>query len=573
MKPLTLQNYTELQPYIQLANYNEYNSNIITMLMWNSRYTTYFETYDTYALVSTKMPNHEPIWLMPYTTIEHRLEAVEKIRELSTTQHRCFELHSMTKEFKDWLQQTYPNEFLFWDCYDARDYVYDRQQQESLAGKKMQKRRNHFHAFEKQYEGRFIYQEMTEKQRDDVYAFLRTWKQCKEEEDSLDAEEEGIHFLLDHMDQLPLQGGCLYIDGTLEAFNITSFLSNDTVQIHVEKANKNIRGCYIAILKLFLETLPSNITFVNREDDMGKSELRKAKTDMQPICKINKFGCSYEPLHIHQATQTQRDDIEQLWLTSFKEENEESTTYFFDHLYQEKDTYVLSSQDCLLSMAQARPFSLSLQGNLLEVPFLFGVATQEEYQGVGYMRTLIDHILSQSESPYLFVQAYNWDIYRSLGFQEAYYLAKTKLRKEAYTNVAGAFVNGDATTLLELYKSFTLTQDGYRIRDLAYYDQMRGYHAIWHTTYQVFLLDGQPQGYLLLEEQETTLLVRELIYSNQTALEAMLSLLSTNEKAIVVYSDVSTELIGRRKEELSMMVYCKDNKTYPIEQGFLQEEV
>ena len=31
-------------------------------------------------------------------------------------------------------------------------------------------------------------------------------------------------------------------------------------QIHVEKANRNIRGLYIAILKLFLETLEEDMT-------------------------------------------------------------------------------------------------------------------------------------------------------------------------------------------------------------------------------------------------------------------------------------------------------------------------
>ena len=42
MKQLTLENFTELEPYIKAANYNEYNSNIVTMLMWQTRYPVYF---------------------------------------------------------------------------------------------------------------------------------------------------------------------------------------------------------------------------------------------------------------------------------------------------------------------------------------------------------------------------------------------------------------------------------------------------------------------------------------------------------------------------------------------------
>ena len=45
MKKLTLENWQELQPYIALADYHEYNSNTMTMLMWTSMYEVYFETY------------------------------------------------------------------------------------------------------------------------------------------------------------------------------------------------------------------------------------------------------------------------------------------------------------------------------------------------------------------------------------------------------------------------------------------------------------------------------------------------------------------------------------------------
>lgn len=54
MKPLTLENYKELLPYLEIANYKEYNSNIVTLLMWNNLYHMYFETTDTYALICSK---------------------------------------------------------------------------------------------------------------------------------------------------------------------------------------------------------------------------------------------------------------------------------------------------------------------------------------------------------------------------------------------------------------------------------------------------------------------------------------------------------------------------------------
>lgn len=54
MKKLTIENWKELQPYIALADYHEYNSNAMTLLMWSNRYEAYFETYEHFALVYTK---------------------------------------------------------------------------------------------------------------------------------------------------------------------------------------------------------------------------------------------------------------------------------------------------------------------------------------------------------------------------------------------------------------------------------------------------------------------------------------------------------------------------------------
>ena len=47
MKKLTIENWKELQPYIALADYHEYNSNAMTLLMWSNRYEAYFEHMNT----------------------------------------------------------------------------------------------------------------------------------------------------------------------------------------------------------------------------------------------------------------------------------------------------------------------------------------------------------------------------------------------------------------------------------------------------------------------------------------------------------------------------------------------
>lgn len=575
MERLTIENYKQLEPYIKDADYNEYNSNIVTMLMWQGSYPVYFSCYEHFALVYNKMPHREPVWLMPYCKKEYRKEAVDKIKELSEQEHISFEIHSMIKEFKDWLQETYPNEFLIWDCYNARDYIYDRKQQETLAGKKMQKRRNHFHSFEKEYEGRYHYKTLDKEDIPHIYEFLAYWKKQKEAMDSIDVEEEGIHFLLEHMEELPIMGGCIYIDGKLEAFNITSLVSHDTIQIHVEKANKQIRGLYIAILKLFLETLDDAVLYVNREDDMGLPELRKAKTDMQPISKTRKFGSCYQKIIIRKAVPEDISAIKNLWLSNFEDETPASTDYYFEHFYHMEDCYVCVSEDEFISMLQLRPLSLMLNGKKEDVSFVVGVATNKEYEGCAYMKQLLQYAMAQASKTqnYMILQAYNWDIYRSFGFEECYKFAKIKLSKDAYSQGEGAFVSTyDIKTLLSLYEIYVQDKNGYRIRDLAYYENLFLPNAhLWHQDIQVFEVQGKAVGYIVKEEHADETDILEFIYEDTNALNNMLYALSQSDKKIIIHTDLQTEITGRKKEATYMMMVSLHGASLPDSNLYINE--
>lgn len=577
MKKLTLENWQELHPYIALADYHEYNSNTVTMLMWTSMYEVYFETYPDYAIAYTCMPHREPVWLMPYCTRDHRFEAVHAIRTYSQKHGIAFEIHSMTKEFKNWLVDTYPMEFLIWDCYDARDYVYDRRQQETLSGKKMQKRRNHFHAFLKQYEGRFVYRQLDESTREDVYAFLRYWQSFKDVDDSISAEDIGIHLLLEHIKELPIEGGCIYIDGRLEAFNIASRLSKDMIQIHVEKANREIRGLYIAILKLYLETLEEDIVYVNREDDMGLPKLRKAKTDMQPVCKIQKFGSAHQALKIQPADAAWTRKIRSLWEQQFQEETAESTQFYFERLYREENCLLLVSEEELICMLQLRPMTIVLDGKDVRVPFVVGVATNPEYEGCGYMGMLLRYALKtiQGKAPFVLLQAYNWDLYKSFGFIEQYQRVRWKLKKQSDAADGGTWKQvEDAQDLLTLYLHFCEQKNGWRRRDLAYYkNQFLPNAAIWNQKIRVYWEDNQPRGYIVQEESAQELHVRECIYADEEALQHMMRYLAQEEKTVYVDLDTEAQVEGRRKPETCMMVKQLDKQTFPQDCLFIREEL
>ena len=103
------------------------------------------------------------------------------------------------------------------------------------------------------------------------------------------SEVRGIMSLLSSKHLLPFHIGGIFIHNQLEAFIIASKLNHSTIQIHVEKANKDIRGLYPAILKELLEHHFQNEKWVNREEDMGLENLRRSKQSLHPVKMIHKY--------------------------------------------------------------------------------------------------------------------------------------------------------------------------------------------------------------------------------------------------------------------------------------------
>ena len=157
----------------------------------------------------------------------------------------------------------------------------------------MVKRRNHFNAFLREHPD-YEYRELSLDNLDEVRSCLARWERRKETDDTeedLRSEHRGIMDLLKNFSRLCFSGGCIYINGQMEAFIIGSALGKDGVEIHIEKANAEIRGLYVAVLKEYLSHNFPEAVWINREEDMGYENLRKAKQQLHPIRMIDNYNC------------------------------------------------------------------------------------------------------------------------------------------------------------------------------------------------------------------------------------------------------------------------------------------
>ena len=173
------------------------------------------------------------------------------------------------------------------------DYVYLADDLINLAGRKYHSKKNHLNSFQKNYPMANylpITKDIIPKCREE----LNDWYENKSPELPDDLflalERAAINEVLDNFCDFNIKGGAIELDGRIIAFTFGEQLNTDTAVIHVEKADPDIRGAYPAINQGFVAHEWSNMTYINREEDMGLEGLRKAKESYKPIKMIEKFN-------------------------------------------------------------------------------------------------------------------------------------------------------------------------------------------------------------------------------------------------------------------------------------------
>ncbi|MBR0314320.1 MAG: DUF2156 domain-containing protein [Bacteroidales bacterium] len=196
----------------------------------------------------------------------------------------------------DFLERHFSGRFTAEQLRMGADYIYDAESLRTLRGKKYQAKRNFANGFRRLYNWKF--EPITEENLAECRQMNDEW--CRRNgcgENFWKASEFcAVRISLDNYRALGLDGGLLRVDGTVVAFTIGERASSDTLLVHIEKALTEYRGAYQAMSQEFLgymdgvlrerESIPEGtpaFTLVNREDDSGDENLRKAKLEYHPI--------------------------------------------------------------------------------------------------------------------------------------------------------------------------------------------------------------------------------------------------------------------------------------------------
>ena len=148
----------------------------------------------------------------------------------------------------------------------------------SLSGPELHPKKNMLNSFLKQ---EFTYEEINEENLGEAFLF------CLEKAYT-NNEKIVMERMFKNFDALSLRGAVIKIAGKIVGATVAE-CSGEAVIIHIEKAEKDVRGAYAGINNLFLKNSVPDTMLVNREDDMGLSNLRKAKLSYKPYCMEEKF--------------------------------------------------------------------------------------------------------------------------------------------------------------------------------------------------------------------------------------------------------------------------------------------
>lgn len=168
------------------------------------------------------------------------------------------------------------------------DYLYMASDLRDFPGKKYSQKRNHIHAFLRENEDYSI-EDINESDMAELGEFYKEYR-SEEEDDSQTAHAEGHAALrvIKNYFSLPLDGIILRAGGRIVGLSIAESIG-DTLFIHIEKAEHEVRGAYPMLVREMVLRHPE-VTYVNREEDDGDDGLRKSKRSYHPTSMVVKYN-------------------------------------------------------------------------------------------------------------------------------------------------------------------------------------------------------------------------------------------------------------------------------------------
>ena len=289
------------------------------------------------------------------------------------------------------MDESMPGAFTYTINRDKSDYLYLRESLVTLAGKKLQPKRNHISKFKRAYPN-YEYRPLTADLVPECIRLGEEWcrtSDCREQR-AMQAEQRMIAYALSHIEELHIVGGTLFVEGKMVAFTFGARINSEAFDVCVEKADTAYEGAYAMINNEFVSRLPEDITYINREEDLGLEGLRRAKMSYYPELILDKMTATLtaQPKETEEEMRM-RFETRHLWERSFADPRAFIDLYFREKYRKERNEVILRDGR-VVSALQKLPYPMTYGGRMLSASYISGACTDEHYRKRGLMGELLN---------------------------------------------------------------------------------------------------------------------------------------------------------------------------------------
>ena len=297
--PVTLADRAWTEPILFSAGLRSCDNTFPVMYTWQEAYGNRVAYMDGYVL-GQMCSRYGTVYLWPIGRGDIR-PVLGALRDDAAHRGVPFQLVCVTPANIVELEELFPGRFQFEPYRDAFDYVYDIDRLADLVGKKLHAKRNHINRFTENNPD-WSAHPITRKNLSQCRVIDQRWRAVSgtsvtgHEADDEKYEDKALTKAIEDFIPLGLEGLLLLTGDTPVAFAIGSWASEESYNIHFEKADASVQGSYAMVNREYArwirETYPS-VRYINREDDMGVEGLRRAKESYYPDLMIEKHTATW----------------------------------------------------------------------------------------------------------------------------------------------------------------------------------------------------------------------------------------------------------------------------------------
>ncbi len=294
-RSIELEDKDTIDSYLEYQNYRASDLCFTNLYSWGKKFNTQFAVANGWLFIRFKDNYGRNSYLKPIGTGDIRV-GIDMIVEDHKQFESVFQIRGLTNEMIHKIDKVLPGQFDYQLNRSVSDYIYTSEKLIHLRGKKLQSKRNHINRFKRENEWEYQSLSRNPEMVSASKEALERWMELnrQDRDPTLVYDDFATTLMLEHFDHLGLKGGAIVVNNEVIAFTIGEPLTEDTFIVHVEKAFNTIHGAYTIINQQFVENEAADFMYINREEDMGMENLRKAKLSYQPDILLEKYNARFK---------------------------------------------------------------------------------------------------------------------------------------------------------------------------------------------------------------------------------------------------------------------------------------